>query len=169
MKKIIIIMSILILMICFYKTKEKYIIPTNSIRVRVIANSNNIEDQLKKVKVKNEVEEILYKKLNKVTSIEEARTIINDSIPIIETEIKTITNNDFKINYGENYFPEKEIYGISYKEGNYESLVIDLGKAKGKNWWCVLFPPICMIEAKDNDKNNIEYKSKVLEIIKEYS
>ena len=61
------------------------------------------------------------------------------------------------------------MFGIEYKEGIYESIVINLGEAKGNNWWCVLFPPICMIEAKKSDKDNVEYKSKVLEIINKYS
>ena len=66
------------------------------------------------------------------------------------------------------YFPKKVYKGTIYEEGIYESLVVSLGSGKGDNWWCVLFPPICMIEAKKNDKDNIEYKSKVLEILNNY-
>lgn len=72
----------------------------------------------------------------------------------------------FKINYGSNYFPEKKYKGITYKEGYYESLVITLGEGKGDNWWCVLFPPLCLIEA--DESRNVEYKSFVKEMFDKY-
>lgn len=167
MKKLFIISSILILILISNK-REEIIIPNNSIRVRVISNSNNINDQLEKVKVKSIVENTLYQELDNVTTIEEARNKINNTIPTLEKNIYKVTKNNFSINYGTNYFPKKEMFGIEYSEGNYESIVINIGEAKGENWWCVLFPPICMIEAKNNDTDNIEYKSKVLEILNKY-
>lgn len=169
MKKLIIIASIIILILVSNKEYDKILIPEESIRIRVIANSNNIEDQMLKLKVKEQIENNLYTNLKNVKDIESARTIIKTSIPELNTIVsKTINNNNFTINYGNNYFPEKELNGINYNKGNYESLVINLGEAKGNNWWCVLFPPLCMIEANENDTNNVEYKSKVLEILNEY-
>lgn len=167
MKKLLIISSIIILILISTK-KDEIVIPTNSIRVRVISNSNNINDQLEKVKVKSIVEETLYENIKETKTIEEARTEIKKSIPTLEKSIEKTINNDFSINFGTNYFPKKEMFGIEYNEGNYESIVINIGESKGKNWWCVLFPPICMIEAEENNKDNIEYKSKVLEILNEY-
>ena len=80
-----------------------------------------------------------------------------------------IANKDnYDINYGENYFPEKEYKGVSYEEGNYESLVITLGDGLGDNFWCVLFPPLCLLEAEENDTNKIEYTSFIKEIIDKY-
>ena len=75
-------------------------------------------------------------------------------------------NKDYKINFGLNYFPEREYKGIKYKEGLYESLLITLGEGKGNNWWCVLFPPICLLEAEESDE--VEYKSLIKEIIEKY-
>ena len=77
-------------------------------------------------------------------------------------------NNDkrsFHINYGKNYFPEKEYKDVIYEEGEYESLAITLGEGKGKNFWCVLFPPLCLIDKEDE---NIEYKSLIKDIIEKY-
>lgn len=65
-----------------------------------------------------------------------------------------------------NYFPEKEYKGVKYDEGYYESLVITLGEGKGKNWWCVLFPPLCLVEAEESDK--VEYKFFIKELIDKY-
>lgn len=169
MKKIMIIASITILILVSNKEYDRILIPKDSIRIRVIANSNNIEDQLLKLKVKEKVEENLYINLKDVKDIKTARTTIKNSIPELETLVSSTTNDKkFTINYGTNYFPEKELNGISYKKGNYESLVINLGESKGNNWWCVLFPPLCMIEANENDTDNVEYKSKVLEILNNY-
>ena len=69
-------------------------------------------------------------------------------------------------NLGLNYFPEKEFKGITYDEGYYESLVITIGEGKGDNWWCVLFPPLCMLEAEES--TDVEYKSFVKEIVDKY-
>ena len=169
MKKIMIIASILILILVSNKEYDKILIPEDSIRIRVVANSNNIEDQLIKLKVKEKIENNLYTNLKDVKDIKTARTTIKNSIPELENLISSTTNdNKFTINYGTNYFPEKELNGISYNKGNYESLVINLGESKGNNWWCVLFPPLCMIEASENDTDNVEYKSKVLEILNNY-
>lgn len=170
MKKILIILTLIITIIIYNKEYDKILIPKDSIRIRVVANSNNIEDQLMKLKVKNNVEQELYKKLQHTNDINEAREKITSSLPNLNNIIKTtIHSNEYSIKFGENYFPEKEMNGINYKEGNYESLVIELGKSQGNNWWCVLFPPLCMIEVEENDKDFVEYKSKVLEILKEYN
>ena len=73
---------------------------------------------------------------------------------------------DYKVNYGMNYFPIKKYDGATYKEGNYESLVVSIGEAKGNNYWCILYPPLCMIDNKKEVKNKIEYKFKIIEYIK---
>ncbi|MBO5530582.1 MAG: stage II sporulation protein R [Bacilli bacterium] len=57
---------------------------------------------------------------------------------------------------------------MTYKEGNYESLVVTLGEGKGDNFWCVLFPPLCLLEAEDNSSSEIEYKFFVKELIDKY-
>ena len=98
--------------------------------------------------------------------VEEARlNIKNDLVNVDKIVSKTLNNNNYQINYGNNYFPNKELNGIEYQEGNYESLVVNIGSAEGNNWWCVLFPPLCMIEGTYKESNKIEYKSKILEIL----
>ena len=72
----------------------------------------------------------------------------------------------FDISLGKNYFPSKEVYKVVYPEGYYESLVVSLGEAKGDNWWCVLFPPLCLVEAEESSK--VEYKLYIKEILDKY-
>lgn len=168
MKKILIILTLIVSILVINK-EDKLIIPEESIRFRVIANSNSTEDQLlKKEILKNLSEEIDNIQTN--DSIVETREYIKENIPKIEEIVNnTIKENnstkDFHINYGKNYFPEKVYNNVIYKEGNYESLVITLGEGSGKNFWCVLFPPLCLVNEQDD---NIEYKSIVKEIIKKY-
>lgn len=147
---------------------EELVIPDTAIRLRVIPNSNSTFDQNMKQKVKTYLEDNVYTMFSNVNSIEEAREIINKQLPNIESDIKNIfiENNydmNFKINYGLNYFPEKSYKNITYKEGYYESLVVEIGKAKGDNWWCVLFPTICLLDKNVDD--DVEYKLKVVELI----
>ena len=77
-----------------------------------------------------------------------------------------IKNDEYKLIVDDNYFPKKVYKGVEYKEGLYESLVVTLGKGEGNNWWCVLFPPICMIEAEES--SDIEYTTMVKEVINKY-
>ena len=87
MKKILIITGVIISLIYISKINEKLIIPENSIRIRVIANSNKIEDQVLKLKIKKELEDSLYKKLSNVENIDEARIKIKKSIPTLKENV----------------------------------------------------------------------------------
>lgn len=143
-------------------------IPDTAIRLRVIANSNSVLDQNMKNKVKKYLEENTYKVLKNETNIETARTLIKESIPFLKNNINEIFNDnnynmDYNINYGYNYFPEKEYRGIKYEEGYYESIVISIGEAEGDNWWCVLFPNLCLAEL-ENPKDT-EYKLWLIDTI----
>jgi stage II sporulation protein R len=175
MKKTIIVFIIMILtyLIIGSVVAKTNIIPDDAIRIRIIANSNSEYDQEIKNKVKEQVEYDMYKVLENTEKLEDARQKIADNLSLIEDNIdKTLQKEDYKlpfsINFGLNYFPEKEYKGIKYNEGLYESLLITLGEGKGNNWWCVLFPPICLLEAEETDTNEIEYKSFVKEIVEKY-
>jgi len=141
------------------------LIPEDAIRIRVIANSNEKEDQKLKVDIKNEVEEYLYNKLKNIKDSDSADIVIKDNIPYIERIVSKYTK-DYSINYGLNYFPEKEYKSIVYDAGNYKSLVITLGNGLGDNWWCVLFPPLCLMEASESE--DVEYHSYVFDTINKY-
>lgn len=170
MKKILLVVLTFLIVLLIYKEQrnETIIIPDTAIRLRIIPNSNSSLDQKIKLKVKNYLEKDTYKLIKDEDNIESARKKIKDNIPIIEKNIDKIFKDNnydmtYKVNYGYNYFPVKEYRGIKYKEGYYESMVISIGEAEGDNWWCVLFPNICIVDLEN--KNNIEYKSYVIEII----
>ena len=135
-------------------------IPTSSIRLRVVPNSNNAKDINIKEQVKDYLEKDIYTLLQYTNDIDSARMIISNNIQTIDNNIGKIFKDNnynipYKINFGNNYFPEKTYNGKIYQEGEYESLVIYIGDAKGDNWWCVLFPNYCLVDKKENT----QYKS----------
>lgn len=163
MKKIIIILFIIASIYLNINSRE-IIIPKDSIRFRIIANSNSLEDQAIKTNIKNKIIKKFISKAN-VNTYLDAKEYINDTISDIKDELNKY-NVKYKINFGNNYFPKKTYKGVVYPEGNYESLVITLDEGLGDNYWCVLYPPLCMVE--DNKSDNIEYKSLVSEILNNY-
>ncbi|HHW69135.1 MAG TPA: stage II sporulation protein R, partial [Tenericutes bacterium] len=142
-----------------------------AIRLRVIPNSNDKKDQSIKEKVKLNVQKEMSQMLYNIDNINVAREKIKSNINNIKKSVKKTLSNEgydieYKIDFGYNYFPEKKYKGIIYNEGYYESVLITLGKGEGDNWWCVLFPPLCLLEA--DDKTDVEYKIYVKELINKY-
>ena len=163
MRKIVIFIFMTILLICFINKKKSILIPDLAIRIRVIAGSNDVSDQALKSTIKNEVTSILYKKLEGIYSYKKANSIIENAMPEIKNLLNNYTTN-YELTYGDNYFPEKDYKGIKYDVGYYRSLLIKLGEGKGNNFWCVLFPPLCMID--ESKINNVSYGFYVSELLK---
>ena len=173
MKKSIVLLMIIFV---FYMFVSKSVvrgltIPDDAIRIRIIPNSNSEFDQRVKRSVRDKLEITMYDLLKDAKSSEEASEIIKNNLELVDNDVKKILEDNnydlgYKINYGYNYFPEKEYKGVKYEEGYYESLLVTLGKGEGDNWWCVLFPPLCLIEGEEADK--VEYKSIVEQILKKY-
>ena len=171
-KYIFIIISLIIIFFVYSNNKvdAQVIIPDGAIRVRVIANSNTIKDQSMKMLVKEYIEENLSVLLLNVNDIDDARDIINNNIDSLNYNINKIFSNhdynmEYKINFGNNYFPDKEYRGVIYSSGEYESLVVTIGSGEGDNWWCVLFPPLCLLEATEDNYDDITYTTYIKEII----
>lgn len=173
MKRAIIILSVVLLIIFINgkgRTSEK-LIPDSAIRLRVVAHSDNPYDQQMKSRIRDIIQKELYTLLSNVNSIKEARTTIKGELSyldsVITKELKTLKyDREHDISYGYNYFPAKTYKSIEYDEGYYESLLITLGAGKGNNWWCVLFPPLCLLEA--DEAEGVEYKFFITEIINKY-
>ncbi len=171
-KKIVFIIIFILIMYFISNSNVGAVkIPDEAIRIRVIANSNTKYDQEMKLKVSGSIQSKIYDLLKDTNSVEEARTIIKNNLNQLDNDVKlTLLKNNYnipyKLNFGQNYFPKKEFKGVTYDEGYYESVVVSLGKAEGDNWWCVLFPPLCLLEAEESDE--VEYKFFVQELIEKY-
>jgi len=121
------------------------------IRFHVIANSDTQEDQDLKLKVRDKVIEYLYPYLNKSSSLEESRNIIlSKEDEVKKIALKVIKENGYsyslKVELSRENFPEKSYGNITLPQGEYEAFRVIIGKGEGKNWWCVMFPPLCFID-----------------------
>lgn len=129
------------------------------IRFHVIANSDKDEDQNLKLKVKNKVIDYLYPYLNASESLEQSRKIIKDKMDEVKKLAEqVIKDNNYKygvkVELSRENFPEKSYGKITLPQGNYEAFRIIIGSGQGKNWWCVMFPPLCFV---DETKAEVEY------------
>lgn len=168
MKKITIFLFVLTIIFFLTNNNQKVVIPKDSIRFRIIANSNAKEDQLLKWNITKKLVPNLDSILNTSSSLDESRNQIKRNLTNIEKVVKNNTDN-YSINYGMNYFPEKTYNDVTYKEGNYESLVITLGDGLGDNFWCVLFPPLCLLEADKDNIDDITYTTYVKKTLNKFN
>lgn len=165
-KLILVILTLLTIFFVYNKVKaSEVIIPDSAIRLRVIPNSNSNYDQAMKEVVKDYLETDVYTLFKDTNNIEQARNIINENMDNINYNIQELFKKykydmNFNINYGYNYFPTKEYKKVKYEAGYYESLVVSIGEANGDNWWCVLFPNLCLVDTED-----VQYTSLVKEIL----
>ena len=162
MKKILYILSIIFILLLYINITNTKTLNDDTLRFRIIANSNTYEDQQLKRVIKKDLELNLFPLLENSNSVIETKQTIEDNLPTIETLLSKY-NVEYNISLGENYFPKKEYDNYIYDEGYYESLVIELGEANGNNWWCVMYPPLCLIES--NNEEDIEYKLYIDEIL----
>jgi stage II sporulation protein R len=134
-------------------------IPQESIRLRILANSDGPQDQL----VKRQLRDAVVAQMNEWVStledpqsLDQARSLIRSHLPELN-ELVGVELAKRGIDYGYNVelgvvpFPTKLYGGTVYPAGDYEAVRITLGEGKGQNWWCVLFPPLCFIDAGSGD------------------
>lgn len=164
------------------------------IRFHVLANSDSKEDQELKLKVKKEIIEMLETELKSSKCKEETKLILNQNLTKIEEKAREVIlkegyNYTVKAELAYSRFPTKSYGDITLPAGEYEALRILIGNAEGKNWWCVMYPPLCFVDGcaktvpeedkKDlkevlsdeeynlissSDKKNIKIKFKVVEL-----
>ncbi|WP_082360778.1 stage II sporulation protein R [Bacillus sp. FJAT-28004] len=127
-------------------------IPQEAIRLRILANSDNPADQVVKRLVRDEIVKAMNSWVTGPQTIEEARQTILANMPEIERiTAEVLKSRGFEYSssaeLGMVPFPTKMYGNQVYPAGDYEALRITLGEGGGQNWWCVLFPPLCFIDA----------------------
>lgn len=142
-------------------------ISNNFLRLHVIANSDSTEDQILKYKIRDSVIAFLNPLFKDVTSKAEAVDILynhKEEISKLASEISKSMgyNYDIKVNIGNFYFPTKEYTQVTLPQGFYDALKIEIGEAHGQNWWCVMYPSLCIIDTK-----NCSFSSESNKLLKE--
>ena len=193
-KKAILALSIFILTFIYIVhpvVSDKYLLnnPYNErvIRFHVKANSDKPQDQELKLKVRDQLLEVMTEKFEKAESIDESREIIKENIEEIKAiSERVIKENNYdypvQVSLSIEHFPTRKYGNMVFPQGDYESLLVTIGKGQGQNWWCVMFPPLCFVDvthsvAYDPENNLEEYvldetnppklKSKTVELIKQ--
>ncbi len=139
------------------------------LRIHIRANSNSEVDQSVKYEIKDKLVSYLTPYIADCNTKQDAEKLLNDK----KREIKSLLDSYLK-ERGFNYlskvvvrnekFPTR-VYGeFTLEEGFYDAVIVELGEAKGDNWWCVVYPPLCFT----GKGCGVKYKSKILEIIEEF-
>lgn len=128
------------------------VLSTSAIRFHILANSDSSIDQQIKMKVKENVVNYIYQSTQDFDSVEETkRFIIRNDKKIKQVALNTLADNGCNYtvssNFGKTDFPVKYYGDVVFPEGNYTSYTLTIGKGKGHNWWCVLYPPLCFTDA----------------------
>ncbi len=152
----------------------------NLIRLHVVADSNLPEDQELKLKVRDRIIKVTEPLLLKVEDPVEAEGILRSNLPLLKkTADQVIRENnrnlEAKVSLERFFFPEIAYPFGRLPAGEYKGLKVILGRGEGKNWWCVLYPPLCLLDPdaptfKGNQTGTpqVEYKLAVLEDLIKY-
>ena len=126
-------------------------IADNIIRLHVIANSDTDNDQSLKLKVRDGIIEQLQDTIAGTSSAAGAEKLLasqEDNIKNSALDIISGNGYNYPVNVSleERYFPVKSYGDLIFPAGNYKALCVEIGEAKGRNWWCVLFPSLCFVD-----------------------
>lgn len=126
-------------------------ISSSLVRLHVIAASDETAEQELKLRVRDNVLEYLTPVLDKAERPEEAQRIINGELTSIKAAAEACAGGrSVSVTLGQEYYPTREYEGFTLPAGQYQSLRVILGEGKGHNWWCVVFPPLCVSAAEQN-------------------
>ena len=124
------------------------------LRLHIIANSDSSSDQELKLQVKNCIVELMQTEFAEATDSKEAFCLAKKRIPAIKATAERIVNDQgyeypVKVCVGNYNFPVKSYGNLVFPAGSYPAVRIIIGEGQGKNWWCVLFPPLCLVASSD--------------------
>lgn len=118
------------------------------LRFHVLANSDSSEDQEEKLRVKEAVVKKLQPVLAEASSREETEKLVTEQMDEIQKEAFALVKpRNVRVSLETDWFPEKTYGDCTFPPGEYEALRIEIGEARGHNWWCVLYPGLCFKEA----------------------
>lgn len=142
-------------------------------RLHIIANSNSAEDQAVKLEVRDAVLEYEAENLDAVSAAKTREELMTHGAELLEIIEGVLRSNGF--DYGAQMlvgtfpFPDREYNGVLYPAGDYDAFRVILGDGAGENWWCVMFPPLCILKS-DNGKidtdETIEFESVFVKLFK---
>ena len=128
---------------------DKQVLREGFIRMHIRANSNTAEDQREKLAVRDELLKHLSFRAEEMKTVEETKTYLQTHLDEMEACVNTFlaergSCNRASVHFSAEAFDTREYDGFSLPAGVYESLIVEIGNGEGKNWWCVVFPSLCL-------------------------
>lgn len=148
-------LTLLLVLGCTWWTEQKQVpLNENVLRLHVVANSDDPADQALKLAVKDRVVKLMREEFKSASSMPEARQLAlqsTDTIEVAAAQVVAAHGYDYPVQVavGEFQFPTKSYGNLVLPQGDYQAVRVVIGAGEGKNWWCVLFPPLCMVSSSD--------------------
>ena len=176
----------LLLALCFslclgtWAQAKQSSLSSSLVRLHVIAVSDDEYEQSLKLRVRDGVLSYISPKLRDVKSAQQAQEIIKNELDGIKAAAESSAEGrSVEVTLSQEYYPTRNYEKFSLPAGKYQSLRVILGEGEGHNWWCVVFPPLCIsaaeqeqaVESMSEDMRGIvteedgyEYKFRILEL-----
>lgn len=150
-KTLIYFVIFVLLLFCFYSEKVNNDLSNTMIRLHIVANSDSAEDQRLKYQVRDAVIAHIQGQMNELENKNDAKNYVEENLRELESIAnKVIASNGMsdtaRASFGKFPFPTKQYGNFMLPAGFYDAVKIDIGDAEGKNWWCVMFPPLCIVD-----------------------
>lgn len=171
MRKLAVILSVIFaLVIVFVGTTYKEV-NKDYLRIHIRANSNSEQDQIIKYKIKDAVVEALVPYVANCEDFTDVKEMLNNKLTFIDDVANSVLkingfNYKAKTKLAEEEFPIRSYNDFVLDAGYYDALIVELGEARGDNWWCVVYPPLCFTNS--NSGSNVVYKSRIVDMIKNF-
>ena len=146
----------------------------DTLRLHILANSDSAEDQALKLRIRDKLLLTYGEKLRDGASIDEAKLTVTGLLSFIENDVETWIREmgydyEVKAMLGEEWYDTRDYGDFSLPAGYYSSLRIIIGNGSGQNWWCVMYPPMCMelaCESAPADDGVVDYSKEEIALIK---
>ena len=148
-------------------------ISTKVLRMHVLANSNSINDQRLKIAVKNNILKSTQELFTDCDNLEESIKIAQSNTELIKASAQEVIkkynkNYDVKVYVDNEFFDVREYKDFTLPSGNYNTVKVVIGEGKGKNWWCVMYPAVCISACSDDFDKALTKEEKKLITSKKY-
>ena len=149
LKFVCILLALYVVFWCGMLYADRKALNENLIRLHVVANSDSEEDQTLKLKVRDAVVDRLQETMQNLPDVEDAKAYLEEHLPELEAFVNQLIRelgfaDTAKVSLNREAFDIREYDTFSLPSGQYESLRITIGEGEGKNWWCVVFPTLCL-------------------------
>ena len=146
-------------------------IPNHVLRLHVLANSDSQRDQALKLKVRDRILTVSASMMDGVRNREKAEEAVASRLPEFQKAAEDeIRGQGFdypvSVQMAKTYFPTRQYGDVTLPAGNYDALRVVIGSGKGHNWWCVLFPPLCLPAAENAEELKDVLSSDEMRIVK---